>query len=379
MITIRFLLAAFIGVATATTVASAAGVSAGYGHSLALAADGTVRSWGDDSWGALGLGRSLATPSPTPVVGLANVVQVVAGGEFTAALKADGTVWAWGRNDFGQLGDGTFVARSLPVQVLGLTGVVQISAGRYHMMARRADGSVWTWGSNNFGEQGDDEPGRTTPGRVAGVFNAVEIEAGSYHSMALTDGGTVLAWGANDYGQLGDGNVTDPYRGRFQPAPVVGLDNVAHVSGGGFHSVAVKVDGSVWAWGANDGGQVGDGTTVARRPLPTQVPGLAAVVEVSAGYIHTAVRKIDGTVWTWGDASYGQLGDGGEYAVRASPVQVVVNAVGQLAAGFTHSLALASGGGLWAWGANGAGELGDGTQESRFLPVRVDGVTGLAA
>ena len=111
MITIRLLLAALLYVAAAATTASAASVSAGYGHSLALAADGTVRSWGDDSWGALGVGRPLANPTPTPVLGLTNVIQVVAGDEYTAALKADGSVWTWGRNENGQLGDGTLVTR----------------------------------------------------------------------------------------------------------------------------------------------------------------------------------------------------------------------------------------------------------------------------
>ena len=379
MITIRFLAAVILGAALPVAGAIAAGVAAGYGYSLALAADGTVRSWGDDSSGALGVGRSLATSTPTPVVGISGVTAIAAGGAFTAALKADGTVWMWGSNDRGQLGDGSTVSKSIPVQVQGLTDVVQISAGVYHMMARRSDGSVWTWGANSFGELGDDGGDRSVPARVAGLFSVVEIAAGAYHSFARTSGGTVLGFGWDSDGQLGDGAPTEPYRGRFQPTPVVGLDNVAQLAGGGFHGVAVKVDGSVWAWGVNTGGQVGDGTTASPRATPTRVTSLASVVEVSAGYQYTAARKNDGTVWVWGDAGYGQLGDGGPYEPRTVPAQIAVSRVTQLAVGYLHSLALADDGGVWAWGANGAGELGDGTTLSRFTPSRVAGITGLSA
>ena len=369
--------AALVGLLLPACVHAAAGVSAGYKHSLAVAADGSVRSWGDDSAGALGIGRSLVTSTPTAVVGLAGVVQVAAGGEYTAALKADGTVWTWGRNENGQLGDGSLTARSIPVQVAGLTQVAQIAVGRFHMVARRNDGSVWTWGSNNYGELGDDGYPRSTPARVAAISGAVEIAAGTYHSMARTADGRVWAWGANDTGQLGDGTIAEPYRGRFQPMPVAGLDNVAQIAGGATHSVAVKVDGSVWAWGANDQGQIGDGTT-APRPLPTRVSGLGSVVEVSAGPLYTVVRKNDGTIWAWGNGGNGQLGDG-NYAAVVVPVQLPMTGIAQLAAGFLHSLALASDGGLWAWGSNGSGQLGDGTTDSRPIPSRVAGVTNLSA
>src|SRR5688572_11315016 len=385
MITMRFsaplggLLLAACLLPIAATPAAAAGVAAGYGHSLAVAADGSVRSWGDDSWGGLGLGRSLATPSPAVVQGLANVTAIAAGASFTAVLRSDGTVWTWGSNENGQLGDGSFVSRSIPVQVVGLTGVVQISAGRTHMMARRSDGSVWAWGSNNYGELGDDNPQRSTPAQVAGVFSAVEISAGSDHSLARTGDGAVWAWGRNDDGQLGDGTPTELYRGRFQPARIAGLENVVQISGGGAHSLALRNDGSVWAWGYNEHGAVGDGTT-ARRAVPTQVSGLSSVVQVSAAYRHSAALRNDGTVWVWGDGGNGQLGDG-FYEDRLVPVQLpgLPPTVARIAAGFLHSLALTTDGSLFAWGYNGSGALGDGTTTTRTTPGRVEGMPALAA
>ena len=381
MITIRAALAAAALLACASIApASAAGVAAGFGHSLALAADGTVRSWGDDSAGALGIGRSLATPTPGAVPGLSGVTAVAAAGDYTAVLKADGTVWAWGRNDNGQLGDGSFTARSIPVQVTGLADVVQIAAGRFHMLARRSDGTVWSWGANNYGELGDDGPNRATPARVAGLSAVVEIAAGAYHSLARTSDGAVWGWGANDYGQLGDGAPTELYRGRFQPTRVAGLGDVTQIAGGGYFSLALKSDGSVWAWGHNETGAVGDGTTATMRTVPTRVAGLASgVVQVSAGYWYSAALKNDGSVWAWGDGGSGQLGDG-QYVSVLAPIQLpgLPPSTQRVVAGFLHSFALASDGSVYAWGHNTTGALGDGTTVTRLTPTRANEVPAMS-
>ena len=355
----------------------AAPVATGAQHSLALHADGTVRSWGDDSLGALGVGRSLATVTPTPVAGLTGVVAVAAGGSFTVALKGDGTVWAWGSNGDGELGDGTCVARSTPGQVIGLTDVKQISAGLGHVVARKADGTVWTWGSNYFGELGNEVRGCNLAAPVAGLASVIEVAAGWYHSLARTADGVVLAWGRNDAGQLGDGTSTESYSGRARPVPVVGLDNVAQISGGGYHSVARKTDGSVWAWGDNSDGAAGDGTTMSPRATPVLVTGLSGVLEVSAGLAYTVARKNDGSVWAWGGSPLRQFGDGG-YEDHPTPIQLqdIAN-VSQIAAGYAHSLAVASDGGMWGWGGNDSGTLGDGTTEFRPSPIRIPGVSGL--
>ena len=221
-----------------------------------------------------------------------------------------GTVWAWGENSDGQLGDGMTTDRGTPVQVKGPGGV----------------------------------------GFLAGV---VAIEAGYFHTVALRSDGTVWAWGNNYNGQLGDGTTTD----RGTPVQVKGPGGVGFLAGvvaieaGYFHTVALKSDGTVWAWGNNYNGQLGDGTTTNRwTPVQVKGPGgasnLTGVVAVDAGYSHTVALKSDGTVWTWGDNGYGQLGDGTTTS-RSTPVQVKgsggagnLTGVVAIAAGYRHTVAL---------------------------------------
>ena len=353
-------------------------VAAGGTHSLALHADGTVRAWGDDSAGALGLGRALVSAAPLPVSGLDGIVAISAGGNHTVALKEDGTVWAWGANDNGELGDGTTTSRSLPVRVAGLQDVVQVSAGRFFTVARTRDGSVWTWGSNNAGELGDAGGSRSTARRIEGFGGIEEIAAGPYHVLARRADGTVWTWGLNGDGQLGDGTRTESYAGRATPVQVAGLANVAQVAAGGWHSLARRSDGTVWAWGANDLGQAGDGTRSAPKLVPVQV-ALANIVEISAGMFHSAARDGNGAVWTWGGGGYGQLGDDA-FEDRLVPIRLnELTGVSQLAAGFLHSAAVRSDGGLYAWGNNDNGQLGNGTALHGARPALLAGVADIAS
>ncbi|MGH2596343.1 MAG: RCC1 repeat-containing protein [Actinomycetota bacterium] len=183
--------------------------------------------------------------------------------------------------------------------------------------------------------------------------------------------GTVYTWGDNALGQLGDGGTA----GRSTPASI-GLSNVTGVSGGRDHALALLADGTVRAWGHNNFGQVGDGTTTNRR-MPTLVAGLSSVVEVAAGHYHSMALRSDGTVWDWGQNVNGQLGDG-TTTVRRTPVQVVgLTGVAHIAGGRDMSYALKTDGTVWAWGLNSDGELGDGTTSTRTTPVRVGSLTGI--
>ncbi len=137
--------------------AGAPAISAGGRHSVAVGADGVVRTWGDDSAGQLGLGRTLTVTAPVAVTGIANVARVSSGVNHVVALLRDGTVWAWGQNDLGQLGDGTTTNRSTPAPVQGLAGVMAVSAGGGHTLALKSDGTVWSWGENYSGQLGYDE------------------------------------------------------------------------------------------------------------------------------------------------------------------------------------------------------------------------------
>ena len=212
---------------------------------------------------------------------------------------------------------------------------------------------------------------RYLPVQVIGLSGVTEIAAGGHHSLALKSDGTVWAWGNNLSGQLGIGSTTD------SPVPVQisEFSGVTAIIGGGFHSLALKSDGSVWAWGYNNYGELGDGTST-NRYTPVQVPGLTGIQSIAAGGHHSLAVKNDGTVWAWGNNGNGRLGDGTTID-RNSPVQVngLTNVI-SIAAGGCHSLALKSDGTVWSWGYNNYGQLGDGTNTDRSSPVEVNGLIG---
>jgi uncharacterized repeat protein (TIGR01451 family) len=301
---------------------------------------------------------------------------IAAGSAHSLRLFEDGTVWAWGWNEYGQVGDGTTTDRSAPVPVSGLTRVVAVAAGDNFSLAVRNDGTVWAWGDDGMGQLGDGTTAysRIVPLQVNEITGAVKVAAGHYHSLALRSDGTVWAWGSNNSGQLGDGSWTN----RSAPVQVSGLTSVVAVAAGYYFSLAVKSDGTVWGWGDNGAGELGDGTQASSN-VPVQVIGLKGVLAVGAGDNHSLALKSDGTVWTWGGNVYGQLGDGtGES--KTGPVQVSgLTGVIAVAGGFHHSLAAKSDGTTWAWGNNEYGQLGDGTQVNRNSPVRVNGLDRVAA
>jgi len=192
------------------------------------------------------------------------------------------------------------------------------------------------------------------------------------HTMALKSDGTVWAWGYNGSGQLGDGSTTD----RYTPVEVSGLSGVMDIAAGDSHSLALKSDGTVWAWGYNGSGQLGDGSTTDRY-TPVEVSGLSGVMDIAAGDSHSLALKSDGTVWAWGHNRYGRLGDG-TTTQRTTPIQVSdLSGVVAIAVGSRHSLALKSDGTVWAWGYNGSGQLGDGSTTDRYTPVEVSGLSGV--
>ena len=199
------------------------------------------------------------------------------------------------------------------------------------------------------------------------ALKAIPLAAGESHSLQVQTDGTVWAWGYNNYGQLGDGTNTS----RTVSTQVKEIQGIVAVAAGKNYSIALKNDGTVWAWGYNGYGQLGDGTTNSRY-VPTQVNGLYDVVSIAAGYNYSLALKSDGTVWGWGYNGYGQLGNNTTIS-SYKPVQVMeLSGVIAMTAGVNHSLALRSEGTVWAWGHNGYGQLGDGTYTNRQLPVQVN-------
>jgi alpha-tubulin suppressor-like RCC1 family protein len=308
-------------VAVINVGAGVAEVTTGQYHACARKTDGSAWCWGYDADGELGDNTTNGHNPPTQVFGLTNVVQINAGYLHTCARKGDGTLWCWGSNAYGQLGDGTFNNQSAPEQVTALgTSVADFSAGLDHTCARLNDGTVWCWGNNFYGQLGDGTTmGSTNPIQVSGITSAVEVSVNNGFSCARKADRTTWCWGGNTDGELGVGTTANS----STPVQVTGIGSTtAQISAGDNGACAVLTDGSLWCWGANFDGNLGDGTTT-RQLSPVQVtatPFAHNVAEVSMG-VHTCARTTDGKVWCWGHNSNGQLGNGN---TTSSPTPVLV-------------------------------------------------------
>jgi alpha-tubulin suppressor-like RCC1 family protein len=302
-------------------VAIAAGRDTLVQHSLALKADGRVFAWGSNSSGQLGDGTIVNKSTPVQVVNESDFVAVAAGGAHSLALKADGRVYAWGSNAVGELGDGTIVGKVVPTLVLNESDFVAIAAGNQHSLALKADGRVFAWGRNDFNiilEDENDLSYESVPTLVVNESDFVAIAAGNLYSLALKADGRVFAWGYNGSGQLGD----DTLDSTLTPVQVVNESDFVAIAAGSDHSLALKADGRVYAWGGNfSNGRLGDGTTIGKSS-PVLVVGQSDFMAIAAGFSHSLALKADGRVYAWGSGGAGRLGDG-TLTNKSSPVQVL--------------------------------------------------------
>lgn len=360
-------------------------IAAGTGHSLALKDDSSVWSWGLNSTGQLGDGTTSNRNSPVAASALSDVQALAAGAGHSLALKTNGTVMAWGSNARGQLGNGTNSQRNSPTG-LSLTGVTRVAAGELHSMALRNNGTVWAWGSDLQGQLGDGAapppppPSKTgtpsgppagekwSPIQVPGLNGIIAIAAGGSHSLALRSDGTVWAWGANSLGQLGDGTTTL----RESAVRVAGLNGVIAIAAGQNHSLALKNDGTVWAWGDNVSGQLGDGTNT-RRLVAARSGAFSGAIRIAAGAHHSLAILQDGSVAAWGENMQGQLGDGTTTS-RNQPVSMtgVTQAI-EIGGGSQHSIVVMEDGSVWTAGGNAQGQLGVPGGAPRLTPSSVPG------
>lgn len=291
---------------------------------LYLKNDGTVWAVGYNGYGQFGNGTVKNALVPVQIPNLSGVVKIAAGFYHSLFLKSDSTVWSAGRNFSGELGDGTKTQREIPVQVTSLSGIIDIAAGDYHSMFLKSDSTVWSCGDNQNGCLGlGSAPLQiVNPTRVATIGGVTAIAGGFRHSLFLKGDSTVWASGLNSQGQLGDGTNTD----RFVPVQISSLEAITAVSAGQQHSIFLKGDGTVWSSGSNLSGQLGDGTNLDKNS-PVQVSGLTGIVKIAAsGFSHSLFLKNDNTFWACGANNAGQLGDGTTVG-RNVPVMVSDNCV----------------------------------------------------
>jgi len=255
-------------------------------------------------------------------------------------------------------------------------GGALVLAALFGMASPAAANSSWGWGDNESGDVGNNSAYEQRVPVAVHVLptSIVGVAAGGAHSLAFGSGGSLWAWGDNVSGQVGDNTLID----RYEPVQVTGISGVVEASGGYLHSLARKSNGTVWAWGDNSYGQLGD-NTITDRLKPVQVHALTLMVAVAAGGYHSLALESDGTAWAWGLNDHGQLGDNSALD-RHEPVQVhTVSGVVAIAAGAAHSLAAQSDGTVWAWGDNSSGQLGDNSATDRPEPVQVHVLTDIVA
>jgi len=329
------------------------------GATLGTAQTNTCWTWGYNLWGQLGSGTNQSRNLPEQILAGQHVIQISAGVGHSIVLMTNGRVMAFGDNTYGQLGDGTNTESWVPVFVSSLSDAVQISAGGSHNVAARANWRATAWGVND-GRLGDGTTNHSnTPVQVLNLTGVASVSASETHSLALLTNGTVWAWGLNGFGQLGNGT---PSFLEATPVQVAGLTDVVRVAAGSGFSVGLKSDGTVWTWGQNHFGQLGDGTNTARSlAAPIALSGVVAIASGQHFALAVLSPALNGQVWTWGTNENGELGNGSDVAsnvpVRAAGITNVV----AVDAGHNHALALDSSGKVWSWGRNFDGQLGLGT------------------
>ncbi|MFN0028226.1 MAG: RCC1 domain-containing protein [Acidimicrobiales bacterium] len=350
-------------------------IAAGHDHSLVVRFDGSVWAFGSNTYGQLGTaaGSTGSDPHPTPaqVPGLTDVTDVAAGLGSSLALRADGTVWGFGFNDLGQLGtatnNGTTNDNPVPTVVPGLTDVTAIAAGETHSLALRSNGTVYGFGGNEFGQLGTTA--NITPNPTAtvvpGLSNITDIAAGSAHSLAVRNDGTVWALGLNEFGQLGTTTNNGASVANSVATQVPGLTNIVAVAAGKHHSLALAADGTVWAFGLNDFGQLGStsnlGASVA-NPTPAVIAGLSGVIAIEAGDSHSLAVRADGSTWSFGSNQFGQLGRSGNSGnTTPNPVPAQITSLSDatsVSGGDSYSFSLLVTGSVRGFGVNNVGQLG---------------------
>ena len=340
----------------------------GLSHTVILKSDGTVWSVGANSSGQLGDNTTTQRKALTQISGLNGVVAVAAGDYHSMAITSTGALYVWGENGSGQVGDASTTDRKTPVQST-LTNVVAIAAGGDFSAALKSNGDVYVWGRDNKGQLGDGSPGATnTTSPALLTTGAAAIAAGNEFLLVVKTDGTVYGTGENSSSQLGDGSTTD----RSSLVQMSGISTAIAAAAAERHSILLLSGGTLKGIGFNGYGNLGDGGTTSPRMSPVSVGTLSNITAIASGWDHVVARESDGTVWAWGRNISGQVGNGNTGTNATSPVELTsISSIAKIGAGASHSIAVTTDGIVYTWGLNTAAQLGDGTTVDREVPTPI--------
>jgi hypothetical protein len=323
-------------------------------------------AWGYNGSSRLGLNDATNYSSPVQIPGT-TWNSITSYSYHTLATKTDGTLWAWGNNQFGELAQNNIIQYSSPRQIPGNTWN-SIGNSNEHSLATKTDGTLWAWGDNRRGQLGQNN--RTyysSPVQIPGTTWSSVSAIGYFGSLAIKTDGTLWSWGENEYGQLGQNTAGTT---RYSSPTQIPGNTWSSVSGGRLCTLATKTDGTLWSWGYNFRGQLGQNNII-RCSSPIQIPGTTwSSVRV---YNSTIATKTDGTLWSWGYNTYGQLGQN-NVTYYSSPVQIPGTTWSSVSIGYHHSIASKTDGTLWQWGRNEYGQLGQNNRTYSSSPTQIPGV-----
>lgn len=356
-------------------------IVSGKSHTLILMDDGSVWGFGWNKAGQLGNDSEKNIIKPIKIKYLNNIIDIAAGDIHSIALRKDDIVLTIGGNFSGQLGNFTNESSDIPMVAREnisnfLKDVIKISAGWDFSVVLKKDGTVWTFGENKYGQLGDGTTkNRNYPSPVKGPYgkgylkDIIDVKAGAFHVIALSKDGTLWVWGDNEFGQLGDGT----YETHYYPVKVNSIQNIVKISCGAFHSAAINKKGYLFTWGRNWKGQLGDGT-YENKNVPVIVRDedgkfLRDIVDVSLGRNHTIALNKNGEVYVWGSNVFGQLGNNilkkVNFPIKVSFKGKNLNNITKISASGSYSVALSKDGTLYFWGSN-EGFLDTGNWSSYF-------------
>ncbi len=359
-------------------------IAGGISFATAVRSDGTLWTWGLNTVGVLGTndGVTLAASSPVQIGTLTNWTIVAAGQSHAGAINSLGQLWTWGQGTSGQQGNSTAVNHSSPVQVGTLTNWVSIAGSRNAFFGVDSSNKLWAWGSGAFGALGQNSTAnKSSPTQIGTLTNWLQVAGGDYQAFAIKTDNSLWAWGHNSTGQTGDNTAgTD----RSSPVQVGTLTNWSFVSAKATSANAITTTGQLWAWGANNSGQLGLGTgDTTIRSSPTQVGTLTNWIMASMGANAQSMTKTDGTLWAVGIGTSGGLGNNNGIANIQSPVQVGTLTNWGTTAGTVQDVSnfgfnVKTDGSLWGWGYRALGHLGDSKVDWIQSPTQIGTLTSWA-